>query len=270
MATRPVATDPPDATPPDEGYIVDVRDVSKTYSSRAGEVHALANVSLRVRRGEFISLLGRSGCGKSTLLKLIAGVTPYESGSIEVAGERVRGPASGLGMVFQTPVLLEWRDVLSNVTLPLEFAGIADGPGRRRAIELLETVGLGAFTSRHPHELSGGMQQRVAIARALVTDPSLLLMDEPFGALDALTRDEMAAELLRIWESTRKTIIFVTHSIEEAVLLSDRVVVLTPRPGRVNTVIDIDLERPRDASIRYDPRFSEHAQQLRDAVYSRE
>ena len=241
--------------------------VRKRFRSKRGTVEALTDVSFDVWPGEFVSIVGPSGCGKSTLLKLAAGVALTSSGTINIDGRRVRGPVEGLGMVFQSPVLLEWRNVLGNVLLPLEVMHRDRKAGEARARELLEMVGLAEFTNRYPSELSGGMQQRVAISRALVIDPPLLLMDEPFGALDALTRDEMALELLRIWESTRKTIVFVTHGIDEAVMLSDRVVVMTPRPGRVLSILDIDLPRPRTAEMRYDPKFNEYAQTIRHAIY---
>lgn len=246
--------------------MIDYRNVGKVYGSKQGEVTALQNINLTVRQGEFVSIIGQSGCGKSTLLKMTAGVSPITTGSIHVAGQAITGPASDLGMVFQTPILLEWRDVISNVMLPLEILGRSSADAKTRARELLGLVGLSGFEHRYPSELSGGMQQRVAITRALIIDPALLLMDEPFGALDALTRDDMAAELLRIWEETRKTILFVTHSIDEAVLLSDRVVVLTPRPGRVGSVLTIDLPRPRPADVRYDPHFAHLAQLLREVI----
>jgi NitT/TauT family transport system ATP-binding protein len=242
---------------------------SKTYQSSRGSVEALQTVSFDVGRGEFVSILGRSGCGKSTLLKMAAGVTPASGGAVRIGGEVVAGPVEGLGMVFQTPLLLEWRSVLDNIVLPIEILHRDRGEGLKGARELVRMVGLDGFEHRYPTELSGGMQQRVAICRALIIDPPLLLMDEPFGALDALTRDEMGAELLRIWNTTRKTIVFVTHSIDEAVMLSDRVIVLTERPGRVRTTLDIDLPRPRTPEIRLHPRFAEYGQVLRHAVYHR-
>jgi NitT/TauT family transport system ATP-binding protein len=253
----------------DDAGMLEFDAASKTYQSGRGTVEALQAVSFGVRRGEFVSILGRSGCGKSTLLKLAAGLTPASGGAIRIGGEVVTRPVEGLGMVFQTPVLLEWRDVLANIVLPLEILHSDRRDGLTRARELVRMVGLGGFEHRYPNELSGGMQQRVAICRALIIDPALLLMDEPFGALDALTRDEMGTELLRIWNATRKTIVFVTHSIDEAVLLSDRVVVLTERPGRVRTIVDIDLPRPRTPEVRVDPRFAEYGQILRRAVYRR-
>jgi NitT/TauT family transport system ATP-binding protein len=255
------------ATPRPELVVMDA--VGKTYAMRGESLTALANVSFTVREGEFVSILGQSGCGKSTLLKMAAGVTPISRGEIRISGAPVRGPVGGLGMVFQSPLLLEWRDVMGNVMLPVEIVGRDRDEGRAAAQRLIEMVGLAGFEGRYPTELSGGMQQRVAICRALITDPSVLLMDEPFGALDALTRDLMAAELLRIWNETHKTILFVTHSIDEAVLLSDRVVVLTPRPGRVAEIVEVDLPRPRNQEARYDRRFVELSHQLREVVYRR-
>jgi NitT/TauT family transport system ATP-binding protein len=242
--------------------------VAKTYQSKSGDVLALDGITLDVARGSFVSVVGRSGCGKSTLLKVVAGLMPVSSGSVLVDGREIRGPGDDLGMVFQTPVLLDWRTVIDNILLPAEILGTDRQQARERARELIAKVGLSGFETRYPYELSGGMQQRVSLCRALVCDPSLLLMDEPFGALDALTRDEMAMELLRLYETTaNKTIIFVTHSIDEAVLLADRVVVMTPRPGRVRTVLEIDIPRPRGMNARYDPKFTAYSQAVRDAIH---
>ena len=249
--------------------MVEVVGVGKTYRGRAHELRALEDVSFNVERGQFVSIVGQSGCGKSTLLKMTAGVTAISSGAIRVSGMLVNGPPGDLGMVFQSPVLLEWRTVLDNVLLPIEILRLNRAAARARALELLAMVGLSGFEHRLPAELSGGMQQRVAICRALVADPPLLLMDEPFGALDALTRDQMGLELLHMWEQTRKTILFVTHSIEEAVLLSDRIVVMTPRPGRVGMLVDVDLPRPRPMHVRYEPAFTRYSEVIRDAIFHR-
>jgi len=220
--------------------------VAKVYGGHGGGgLQALTDISLDVRENEFVSLLGPSGCGKSTLLMLTAGLLSATDGAIEIAGRKVSGPQTNVGIVFQSPVLLPWRTALGNVMLQAEARGLDRGAYRRRAVELLETVGLGGFRDSLPWQLSGGMQQRVSICRALVHDPPLLLMDEPFGALDALTREQMMVELQRLWYRSRKTILFVTHSIAEAIFLSDRVVVMTPRPGRVERDIAIDLPRPR-------------------------
>ncbi len=224
-----------------------------TYEAASGPVEALAGISLKVGAGEFVSLVGPSGCGKSTLLRIVAGLRPATRGTVRVADQQVRGPIAQVGMVFQAPILLKWRSILDNVLLPAELAGKDASALRGRAHQLLEMAGLAGFDRKLPRELSGGMQQRAALCRALLLDPPLLLMDEPFGALDAMTRDDMALELLRIWgetSSTRKTILFVTHSIPEAVFLSDRVIVMSPRPGRIAADVTIDLPRPRTVELR--------------------
>jgi NitT/TauT family transport system ATP-binding protein len=232
--------------------------VGMTYAASSGPVEALRDISLSVGRGELVALVGPSGCGKSTLLRIVAGLRPATRGRVEVAGRAVTGPVAEIGMVFQAPVLLRWRRVLENVLLPAELSGLDPKAYRERAEQLLRLVGLADFASKLPRELSGGMQQRASLCRALLLDPPLLLMDEPFGALDAMTRDEMNLELLRVWGETagaRKTILFVTHSIPEAVLLADRVVVITARPGRVAAAIEVPLPRPRTMETRADPRF---------------
>ena len=245
-----------------------IQNVSKTYVSPSGDVLALTGVSLNIRNGEFISLLGPSGCGKSTLLKLVAGLDVATTGTLSLAGETIKGPPAGLGMVFQKDVLLDWRTVLQNVMLPIEMQDLNKAEYLDRAKHLLKLFGLGDFLNKHPWELSGGMRQRVAIGRALVTNPSLLLMDEPFGALDALTRDELNLELQDIWMRSGKTIIFVTHSIAEAILLSDRVCVMAARPGRVIEVIDIDFPRPRTLAVRESPQFSSYTRRVRQIFES--
>jgi NitT/TauT family transport system ATP-binding protein len=220
-------------------------------------VRALDTIDLTVASGEFVSLIGPSGCGKSTLLRLVADVLQPEGGGISIAGAlpREARTARRIGMVFQEPVLLSWRKVIRNVELPLELGGRRGDEGRRRAMELLARVGLEDCAGRLPAQLSGGQRQRVALARALIQEPEVLLMDEPFGALDQITRDEMNAALLRVWEATRITVLFVTHSIAEAVYLSDRVAVFTPRPGRIHAVIDVPLPRPRLPSVRREQDF---------------
>jgi NitT/TauT family transport system ATP-binding protein len=233
-----------------------LRDLGKTYATRDGLVPALDQVSLEVAEGEFVAVVGRSGCGKSTMLKIIAGLLPKSRGRVEVDGAEVTAPLRDAGIVFQAPTLLAWRSVLDNVLLPAEFLRLDRATARRRALELLELVGLQGFERRYPRELSGGMQQRVAISRALVHDPRMLLLDEPFGALDALTREEMNLELLRIWSERRKTSVLITHSIPEAVFLADRVVVMTPRPGRVAEIVPVALPRPRAAALRLSPPFA--------------
>ncbi|HXP76024.1 MAG TPA: ABC transporter ATP-binding protein [Stellaceae bacterium] len=240
-----------------------IQNVAKTYASPRGDVRALEDVSFRIGKGEFVTLLGPSGCGKSSLLRMIAGLDTATSGRLTLAGEAITGPVAGLGMVFQKDVLLDWRTVLQNVMLAVELQDLRKADYLDRATRLLTLFGLGDFLQKHPWELSGGMRQRVAICRALVTDPSLLLMDEPFGALDALTRDALNLELQDIWMQSRKTIVFVTHSIAEAILLSDRVCVMATRPGRVVEVLDIDFPRPRALAVRESAAFSSHTRRVR-------
>ncbi len=232
--------------------------VGMTYTTASGTVEALRDIDLTVGRGELVAVVGPSGCGKSTLLRIIAGLRPPSRGRVEVDGREVLRPMPSVGMVFQAPVLLKWRSVESNVLLPAELSGLDARNYRSRAGELLRLVGLAEFAQKLPRELSGGMQQRASLCRALLLDPPLLLMDEPFGALDAMTRDEMNLELLRVWgegSRERKTIVFVTHSIPEAVFLADRVVVMTPRPGRLARVFDVPLPRPRTVASRATPEF---------------
>jgi NitT/TauT family transport system ATP-binding protein len=244
-------------------------DVSMVFPTSAGPVHALADVTLDVQRGDFVALIGPSGCGKSTLLRLIADVLQPTGGTIEIRGgapARAR-LAREFGFVFQHPGLLLWRNALANVSLPLEVGawGRRHDPPHRPG-ELLELVGLKGFEHAYPRQLSGGMQQRVSIARALVTGPPILLMDEPFGALDEITRDHLNQELLRIWGATGTTIIFVTHSIPEAVYLANRIFVFTPRPGRVLEEVRIDLPSPRSPSVKDTPEFARHTAALRRAL----
>jgi NitT/TauT family transport system ATP-binding protein len=236
---------------------IEVRSVSKVYPSQDGPVQALSEVSFAVADAEFVTIVGHSGCGKSTLLRIIAGLLAPSSGAVKVRGRIVSAPLPDVGMVFQRPVLLKWRTILDNVMLPIEMLRLPRTKGAERALDLLRLAGLTDFRHHYPAQLSGGMQQRAAICRALVHDPSLLLMDEPFGALDLMTREEMNFELLRIWSDRRKTTLLVTHSISEAVLLADRVIVMTPRPGRVADVIDVKLPRPRTPETKLDPRFVE-------------
>ena len=245
---------------------VRISDLSKTYKTRRDEIEAIRAVDMDVRETEFVSILGPSGCGKSTLLMAVGGLLPITGGRIEIAEQAVTGPRRDTGVVFQSPVLMPWRSILKNVLFPIECLGLSLGEYRPRAIELLEMTGLGKFQNDFPSELSGGMQQRVAICRALIHNPSLLLMDEPFSALDAMTRDAMNQELLRIWEEFKKTVLFVTHSIREAVFLSDRVFVMSPRPAVMSLVVDIDLPRPRDLSIEETPGFNAYVTELRQAI----
>ena len=222
--------------------------VSRTFKTRRGRVDALEEVDLKIGEGEFVAVIGRSGCGKSTLLRLVAGLLPATSGQVLVDDAVVSKPRRDVAVMFQRPALLPWRSVLANVMLPAEIMHLPRVQHLERAHRLLATVGLTGFEKRLPHELSGGMQQRVALCRALLPQPRILLMDEPFSALDALTREELAVELQKIHTTLRPTTVFVTHSIQEAVLLADRVIVMTPRPGRVRKIMDIRIPRPRSFS----------------------
>ena len=243
--------------------LISVENVSRTFTGGARVVTALERVSFDIQAGNFVSIVGPSGCGKSTLLKIISGLLPASSGRISVGGKQVEQPLENVGMVFQAPVLLKWRSVLGNILLPVEFAKL-DVPGYLdTARALIKLVGLEGFEEMYPHELSGGMQQRASLCRALVTDPQLLLMDEPFGALDAMTRDDLDMELLRIWEERRKTVLFVTHSIQEAVFLSDQVFVMSARPGRLLETIAIDLPRPRTLELMSAAKFGEYTLRIR-------
>ncbi len=238
------------AGPVDEDSWIEVAALHKVYRPRRSEpTHALSDINVTIKRGEFVSIVGPSGCGKTTLLKVLAGLIPKTEGVVRVAGRDVDGPLPEVGMVFQAATLLPWRTILQNVMVPVQVQRLNTTQYRTRAKNLLQMVGLEDFADKYPHELSGGMQQRAGICRALVHDPAVLLMDEPFGALDAMTREYMNVELLRIWRESGQTIVFVTHSISEAVFLSDRVVVLSPRPGRIAEIVPIDLGRPRDLSI---------------------
>jgi NitT/TauT family transport system ATP-binding protein len=246
---------------------IEFREVRKTFATRAGEeVEALGGVSFDVGENEFITIVGPSGCGKSTLLKLVAGVIAPSAGAILLDGQAVAGPRADLGMVFQSPVLLRWKNVLDNVLFPAVILGLDRGQARERALALLRLVGLQGFERKYPRELSGGMQQRVAICRALLFRPSILLMDEPFGALDAMTREELSVELLRIWQEEVKTVLFVTHSIPEAVLLGHRVVVITRRPGRVAAVVPVELPTPRDLAMTSRPDFQASVAAIRRQI----
>ena len=229
--------------------MITLNDVSQTFVGRAGDVAALRHVDLSVDEGEFLAVVGRSGCGKSTLLRIVAGLITPTGGRVAIDGTPVTGPRRDVALMFQRPALLPWRSVLDNVVLPSEIFGWPRRERRQQAHELLEKVGLAGFEKRLPHELSGGMQQRVALCRALIQRPRLLLMDEPFSALDALTREELADELQRLHMHLKTTVVFVTHSIPEAVLLADRVVVLSSRPGQVRKVVDVDIPRPRSLGM---------------------
>jgi len=240
-----------------------------TYRAESGPVEALEDIHLRVGRGEFVALVGPSGCGKSTLLRIIAGLRPPTVGRVLVDGRPVTRPIPAVGMVFQAPVLLKWRRIVENVLLAAELSGLEPARYRARAEELLELVGLRGFADKLPRELSGGMQQRTSLCRALLLDPPLLLMDEPFGALDAMTRDDLNLELLRVWgegSETRKTIVFVTHSIAEAAFLADRVVVMTSRPGRVAEAFPVELPRPRTVATRASAAFGALALRIHETL----
>jgi len=241
--------------------------VSKFFGEKGKQVHAVDRVSFTARRGEFVSILGPSGCGKSTMMMLASGLIPASAGTVEVGGRRIVGPYTDLGIVFQQDLLMDWRRVLGNVLVQLEFRGLRVRDFEARARELLKLVGLTGFEDKYPYELSGGMRQRVAICRALVHDPDLLLMDEPFGALDALTRDQMNLDLQRIWQEHKKTVLFVTHSITEAVFLGDRVCVMAPRPTQILEDIPIDLPRPRHLDIRETPEFAAYVHRITHLFY---
>jgi NitT/TauT family transport system ATP-binding protein len=240
--------------------------LSLRYGTGADAVIALADIGFAVRDGEFVSVVGPSGCGKSTLLRILAGLMPPTEGSASLAGRPIEGPRRDIGVVFQSPVLFPWRTVLANAEVPVDVQGLDRKAMRVRAMDLLKLVGLEGFENRYPRELSGGMQQRVSLVRALIHDPALLLMDEPFGALDAMTRETMHIELQRIWMDRRKTIVFITHSIAEAVFLADRVLVMTPRPGRIGAELDIRLPRPRPLDIVNTEVFGGYVRQIRAAL----
>lgn len=246
--------------------VIEVKGLSAVFPNGNGGLRALEQVSFDVNPQEFVCLLGPSGSGKSTLLRILAGLLPASAGEVCYRGQPLSGPRRGVGFVFQKANLMPWRSVLENITLPLELQGAPPAERLERAHELIALVGLQGFEASLPRDLSGGMAQRVAIARALVHDPDVLLLDEPFGSLDALTRERMGDELLRIWQARRKTVVMVTHSISEALFLADRVLVLTQRPGRLRLELAVDLPRPRREAVRYTPAFGALAQQVRAAI----
>lgn len=250
-----------------QGQFIEIRGLTKVFPSPRGDVHALDSVSLDVGEGEFVSLIGPSGCGKSTLLSVVSGLVLPTEGSVSINGVEVQRPYTDLGFVFQQDLLMEWRSVLRNVTIQTEIRGLDRESSQRRAFELLASLGLEGFEDKYPHELSGGMRQRVAIGRALAHDPPLLLMDEPFGALDAMTREQMNVELLRVWDEQHKTVLFVTHSIPEAIFLSDRVIVLSARPGRVIDDVQIEFLRPRELDLKETPEFGRIVRHIRGLLY---
>jgi NitT/TauT family transport system ATP-binding protein len=244
--------------------LIDINGVGKTFIGQDGmPIVALADTDLQIGRGEFLSIVGPSGCGKSTLLSLVAGLLEPSNGEINIGGTRVDGPYTNLGFAFQSDLLVDWRTVLGNVLLQCEMRGLDRRKHEPRARELLASVGLEGFELKRPFELSGGMRQRAALCRALLLDPPMLLMDEPFGALDALTREQMQTDLLAMWQASRKTVLFITHSISEAVFLSDRIVVMTQRPGKVREIVDVDIPRPRDLDVRDTAEFGALVHRIR-------
>ncbi|HEY1544868.1 MAG TPA: ABC transporter ATP-binding protein [Xanthobacteraceae bacterium] len=248
---------------------LDLQNVAKVYASRDGLVRALDQVSLTGQRGAFISIVGPSGCGKSTLMMIAAGLMAPSSGCVSIDGKTITAPRTEIGIVFQSPVLLQWRTSLGNVMLQAEAKGLERTAAERRARDLLAAVGLEGFEDKYPHELSGGMRQRVSLCRALIHDPPQLLMDEPFGALDALTRDQLVLDLQRICHERRIGVLFITHSVAEAVFLSDQVIVMTPRPGRIDRTIGIDLPRPRTLAMRETPEFARYSREILDLFLAR-
>jgi NitT/TauT family transport system ATP-binding protein len=245
-----------------------LQNVAKVYETKNGAVEACAEVNLDIRKSEFVAIVGPSGCGKTTILKMLAGLIPYSAGTITVGGNVVDRPQTDVGIVFQDSIMLDWRTVLANVMLQIEIRHMDRAKFAPVAAALLKQTGLEGFEQKKPYELSGGMRQRVSICRALVHDPPLLLMDEPFGALDALTREQISMDIQRIWMDKRKTALHITHSIPEAVLLADRVVVMSPRPGRIVEIIDIDLPRPRRLD-KLPPKFNDYAGHIRDIFKSK-
>ena len=244
--------------------IIRVAGLNKTYRTREGrDIEALRDVNFTIDEGELITVVGPSGCGKSTLLKILAGILRRTSGTVMIADRKVDGPSRDVGVVFQAPVLLPWRNVLENVLVPVEIQKLDRPRFEQRARDYLKLVGLEGFEQKYPNELSGGMQQRVGISRALVHDPTFLLMDEPFGALDAMTREYMNLELLRIWSESKKTVLLVTHSIPEAAFLADRVIVMSPRPGRIAEILRIELPRPRNLEMINAERFGQSVSAIR-------
>ena len=251
------------------GVFIEVQNVSKTFFTRDGSVEAIEEVSLDVKKGEFVAILGPSGCGKSTLMLIIAGLLDATRGEVYMLGHKVTGPQTDIGIVFQKPVLLDWRPALGNVLIQVELRRLDPKNYEERALHLLKSAGLEGFENKYPYELSGGMQQRVSICRALVHDPPLLMMDEPFGALDALTREQMRIDVERLIMEEQKTVLFVTHSIPEAVQLADRVIVMGPRPSIIERTLEIDLPRPRHRAIQTSHQFSEYVNEITNLFMQR-
>ena len=256
------------AVPQAAPVLIQGRGVRKTYRTRDGEVETLKPLDFEIRAGEFVSVIGPSGCGKSTLMKMVAGLLPISGGELLLSGQPVRGPQTNVGIVFQSALLLPWRRVLDNILLQAEIRGMPMPAARERAMQLIEMAGLKGFENKYPWQLSGGMQQRVAILRALLHDPPVLLMDEPFGALDAMTRERMNLELQRIWMAAGKTVLLITHSIPEAIFLSDRVFVMSERPGRIAATYDIELPRPRTLDVMGSEQFAAYARTLRGHFFA--
>ena len=246
--------------------VIAVRHLYKRYGASRDGVEALRDIDFSVADGEFLSIVGPSGCGKSTLLKILAGLLPATDGVALLNDVPIEGPRKDIGVVFQSPVLFPWRTVLGNVMLPAHVQRLDKDEMRKRALDLIKLVGLSGFEDRYPRELSGGMQQRVGIVRALIHDPAILLMDEPFGALDAMTRESMNVELQRIWMERRKTVLFITHSTAEAVFLADRVIVMTPRPGKIGDEFEVDLPRPRKLDVMNTEAFGAYVKRVRAAL----
>ncbi|MCZ4312323.1 ABC transporter ATP-binding protein [Comamonadaceae bacterium G21597-S1] len=259
---------PPRARGADAPVLIEGRGVRKVYHTQDGDVETLKPLDFAIRAGEFVSVVGPSGCGKSTLMKLVAGLLPISGGALSLSGKAVDGPQTNVGIVFQSALLLPWRNVIDNILLQAEIRGLPMDEARTRTRELMEMAGLSDFEKKYPWQLSGGMQQRVAILRALLHDPPVLLMDEPFGALDAMTRERMNQELQRIWMAAGKTVLLITHSIPEAIYLSDRVMVMTERPGSIAAVYDIDLPRPRPLDVMGTEKFAGYARTLRSHFYA--
>lgn len=249
-----------------EAPTLDIKDVSVVYQTTQGPLLALRDLDLTVEKGEFVAVIGSSGCGKSTLLRVVSGLMPVSSGAAKLSGSPIAGPRSDVGIVFQQPTLLPWKTVIENVLVPIRALGRTTAKYEARARELLELVGLGKFANHLPRELSGGMQQRAGIARGLIHDPAVLLMDEPFAALDALTRERMTMELQSIWLNTQKTVVFITHSIPEAVFLADKIVVLSGRPGTKILEVPVNIARPRTLDTLASPEFGKIANQLRQML----
>ncbi|WGF87704.1 ABC transporter ATP-binding protein [Marinivivus vitaminiproducens] len=248
--------------------LIEMRGLAKTYRAKEGDVPSLRPIELDIYEGELVAVVGPSGCGKSTLMKLVAGLIAPTEGEVRVGDRVVTEPPDDVGIVFQSPVLLAWRSVLRNVMMPVEIRGLDRQRHLERAHRLLETAGLKGFEGKYPWQLSGGMQQRASICRALVHDPKIVLMDEPFGALDAMTRERMNLELQRLHQETGKTILFITHSIPEAVFLADRVVVMSPRPGGIEAIYEVDLPRPRALEVMGEPEFARLTKAIRGHFYA--